>query len=113
MATIKVDYNGTKLVLSDHGLTKAKGNDPIHWQPGKDVKKIQAVTKKHDSPSSTDEFWADAPYENGVNFKGKIANIREGDWKYDITATVKTDDGHKDVTEDPRIQVEADVESGA
>lgn len=113
MATIKVDYNGTNLALSDNGHTNAKGNDPIHWHPGKDVVKITDIRKKPDSPSSTSDFWAEAPHENGVNFKGKIADIKVGDWKYDITATVKTPDGHKDITEDPRIQVEADVESGA
>jgi len=110
MATIKVDYEDGKLVLSDKGYTKLNhGNAPVHWEAREKVKKITKIIVKPSSPSSTDEFWKVAPHQNGSGFKGEIADIIAGDWTYDIHAIVKINGAEKEVWEDPRIQVMASI----
>ena len=105
MATITVSYDGVKLVMSDKGHTNASDSEPVHWHPGDGVLSVANVVAKPNSPVSTEKFWADAPRQNGVNFKGKISDDVVGVWKYDITCDVGTKENSILITEDPKIQV--------
>lgn len=105
MATITVSFDGVELILSDKGHTNASRSEQIHWHPGSGVKSITNVTAKSSSPIPTENFWSNAPSENGVNFKGTINGTVKGNWDYDISCNVGTNNKPEIVTKDPRIQV--------
>ncbi|WP_372946802.1 hypothetical protein [Mariniphaga sp.] len=105
MATITVSYDGVELILSDNGHTNASRSEQIIWHPGTGVHSITSVTKKTSSPKTTEEFWANPPQQNGVNFKGTINSSAEGAWDYDITCNVGTQQNPVFKSKDPRIQV--------
>ena len=94
-----------ELILSDRGHTNASRSEQIIWHPGSGVKSVTNVTAKSSSPISTENFWSNAPRENGVNFRGTINGTVTGAWDYDISCNVGTNNDPVIVTKDPRIQV--------
>lgn len=105
MATITVSYDGVNLTMSDKGKTNASRSEIIHWHPGIGIKSVTDVSAKSSSPISTANFWSNAPDKNGVNFKGTINSSVVGDWDYNISCNVGTNQNPEIITIDPRIQV--------
>jgi hypothetical protein len=106
MATITVSYDGVELILSDNGHTNASRSEQIIWHPGTGVHSITGVTQKASSPKTTQEFWADAPRQNGVNFMGTIHGTVVGVWDYNILAKGGNGGNPVDLPpKDPKIQV--------
>ncbi len=107
MAKITVTYDGENLNLSDNGHTNASRSEQIFWHPGTGVKAVTNVSVKSTSPVSTENFWSNAPHENGKNFRGTINNDVEdgGAWDYDITCNTGTIESPVFRSRDPRIQV--------
>ena len=105
MATITVSFDGVELILSDNGHTNASRSEQIIWHPGPGVHSITGVTQKPSSPITTEEFWANPPQPNGVNFKGTI-NGKAGVWEYNISANGGNGGNPVNLPpKDPKIQV--------